>query len=656
MASTSSRGFSKKKGNAGTLSSLDDTLDQVLAEVEGHVDGGGGGGDDDAFDAADTSNPLDGDLDSGTSAAATPDLTTLSAAHRDTGGNSGPPNVVAGTDWINSVASSLVDVPENPGDEPRDMADSDGDEPVVRSPPRRGGGGGAGKHKDDRRSKSSRKRSALQSSSDAESDGGDGADAHESVSRSLTAARRTKRSRTDRRPSVDASPNASAVLVAGGDQDSAHQTSQLLNLIETARATSGSTDAGDAATPATSSAYADGTDSGSRSSGGAVDMSKAIDFSLVITQPVVFRDMLSSVAPILNTLLPMIIVNGPDFNGVRICGLNDSKVCYMRSQFSCDSAYVSPDAVAHHGGTDTPVYGPAGSVRGNERRVRFHVPTKIMAANVKNVPARMRLRVVKSSTHNEVVCGSYEGTSTQAHVVGGIPTMTPEMPTNMSAQEEAEANDPAHWDPELTLEHDASFTLDVELLRSALNMASLLKSENVSFIIKEPSEQTLGRRPDPVFKHMVMCVRVGDTNGSWTTNFFAIGRWDEVISGPEDGGVGAAPGTVPPSSPGAAAGGGGGGNGSVHPTPRSYTVSGVDQDCSMPTEMQNSLKVIFTNVYQVKEMSTFLSGVRGRISVGLARDGPIAIEHGNAQYRVLMLQAPRDLDQQTTAPPPAQSA
>jgi len=366
------------------------------------------------------------------------------------------------------------------------------------------------------------------------------------------------------------------------------------------------------------------------------DINLLFDFTLVIMQPAVLRNMLDSVCPLLEKILPLMVVSGPDFNGVRICGYNESKICYVRSQFTCDGAFVSPNAIQVHGGIERHMR-TAGGSEGVERCVRFHVPTKIMRANVASTPAGMNMRIFKSGQSEEIVCGACDPGSIRARSVGGMITMHPDV-SNLRPEEEAQINNPEMWDPDLALDHEATFTLDIEMLRNTLNMAALYEAQDVSFSVREPALQILDERPDPVYKHMVMTVRVSGDKGSHVSEFYATCRWDELAQG--DGTV------SQPATPNRSAGGGSDedGNGFMaQPTPRStYTVSGVDDKCSMSDEMLNSLQTRFTNMYKAKEMGLFLAKVRGRISVGLKRNQPIAIEHDSTQYRVLMLQSPAD--------------
>ncbi|AGO83903.2 hypothetical protein psal_cds_301 [Pandoravirus salinus] len=415
--------------------------------------------------------------------------------------------------------------------------------------------------------------------------------------RSLTSAPRSKRARGD-----ILAPDGS-VLRAGGsdvDDDPAYR-AQLLQLVASA--------------------------TNSRTTDLETGVGDLIDFYLVIGQPAVFREMIGSVSTLLDDRLPLLIDNRGAFCGVRISGMEKSQTCYVRAQFSCDTAYVSAGAISAYGGLENCVKDAAGAVVSVERMTRFHVHTKVMKACLDAIPKTMSLRVVKSARRDEIVFGCYDGPSSKRQDMACVPTVIAET-SDVSAEAEgvADDDDPTRWIVEMDCDHDALFSFSAESLRNAIAPAVALSADEVTFTVKEPREQLRGGRPAPV-RHAVLVVSVKGT-GSYSKPFYATGPWDDAQQE-----VGAStPSGAQPSLAGSAAS-----------TPRSYTV-GADADASMSTELEGTLEQRYANVYDVKKMMGFLKGIRGTVYVTLGEDMPISIAHGNTQYRVEMVQAPKNPD------------
>jgi hypothetical protein len=359
------------------------------------------------------------------------------------------------------------------------------------------------------------------------------------------------------------------------------------------------------------------------------DVDDDIDFYLTIGQPAVFREMIESISSLLDERLPLIIDSSGSFSGVRISGLEKSKTCFLRGQFSCDAAYVSAGAVARNGGIENRIEG----VSTVERMTRFHVETKILKPLLAAMPKTMGLRIVKSARYDEIVLGCYDGPSTKCQDTACVPVVVAHTSDVASGGEEGEAtagdfddDDPACWTMETAVEYDALFSLNVALLREAVGLATTLGVKEVVFAVKEPREQLRGGRPASV-RHAVLVVSVLG-NGSFSRRFYATGPWEDAGNG--DGGTPVQ--QARPSPPDSAAS-----------TPRSYTV-GAEGDGSMSTELESTLEQCYANTYDIDRMMPFLKGIRGAVYVSMGRDAPISIAHGNTQYRVEMTQAPKKVD------------
>nr|UDO47756.1 hypothetical protein [Pandoravirus massiliensis] len=375
-----------------------------------------------------------------------------------------------------------------------------------------------------------------------------------------------------------------------------------------------------------------------------------LEFSLTIDQPAVFREMIESVSTMLDDQLPVIVISGSTFGGVRIRGMEKTKTCYVRAQFSCSHHYVSAIAIANNGGRETRAEG-VGVV---ERVTRYHVSTKITKACLNAVPKSMCMRVVKSSKRAEIVFGCYDGPSSKRQDMACVPTLEPQ--TSVTDQDEAggaadDDSDPAQWDVEVVCAHDIMFAFPAEMLRSALAPATALDADEVTFSVREPREQRLGRRPANV-RHAVLMVSVKGkaASGYYSKPFYATSPWTDAGAAAANaaGHASASPSTPlasmsstqdagPQPSPASAAS-----------TPQCYTVS-ADADGSMSTELESTVEECYSVIYDVKKMITFLKGIRGTVEVSLGQGMPISIAHGNNQYRVEMIQAPKTEDDTRTA-------
>lgn len=428
-------------------------------------------------------------------------------------------------------------------------------------------------------------------------------DAASDSGRSLTSAPRSKRARGD-----ILAPDGSVLRSGGSDveDDSAYR-AQLLQLV------------------------ADATNSRACDPDAVGDL---IDFHLTINQPAVFREMIESVSTLLDERLPLIIDSARAFAGVRISGMEKSKTCYVRAQFSCDRAYVSAGAVASHGGLERRI----GGVAAVERMTRFHVATKVLKACLGAVPKTMSLWVVKSATRQEIVFGCHDGTSNKRQDTACVPTEhaeTSDVATDGDdgGGDDDGSNDPTRWIVDIDCEHDALFSFNAELLRNAIAPAVAFSADEVTFSVKEPREQLRGGRPAAV-RHAVLLVSITGT-GSYSKPFYATGPWEDGQE--QEAGVGASSSSAPHQTDSAAS------------TPRSFTIN-ADGEASMSAELESTLEQRYANIYDVKKMMGFLKGIRGTVHVALGRDMPISIAHGNTQYRVEMVQAPKNADATQAGP------
>ncbi|QBZ80889.1 hypothetical protein pclt_cds_291 [Pandoravirus celtis] len=439
--------------------------------------------------------------------------------------------------------------------------------------------------------------------------------------RSLTSAPRSKRARGD-----ILAPDGSVLRAGGSDvEDDPTYRAQLLQLVASA--------------------------TNSRTTDLETGVGDLIDFYLVIGQPAVFREMIESVSTLLDDRLPLIIDNRGAFCGVRISGMEKSQTCYVRAQFSCDTAYVSAGAIATYGGLENCVRDATGTVVSTERMTRFHVLTKVMKACLGAIPKTMSLRVVKSARRDEIVFGCYDGPSSKRQDMACVPTVIAETSDVSGAAEGSggegatgvveDDDDPTRWIVEMDCDHDALFSFSAELLRNAITPAVALSADDVTFTVKEPREQLRGGRPAPV-RHAVLVVSVKGT-GSYSKPFYATGPWEAEQQEATGTSSSTSSGAQPSPADSAAS------------TPRSYTV-GADADVSMSTELEGTLEQRYANVYDVKKMMGFLKGIRGTVYVTLGKDMPISIAHGNTQYRVEMVQAPKNPDAAGTAATTANTA
>ncbi|AGO82368.1 hypothetical protein pdul_cds_349 [Pandoravirus dulcis] len=431
--------------------------------------------------------------------------------------------------------------------------------------------------------------------------------------RSLTSAPRSKRARGD-----ILAPDGSVLRAGGSDvEDDPAYRAQLLQLVASA--------------------------TNSRTAELEEGVGDLIDFYLVIGQPAVFREMIESVSTLLDDRLPLIIDNRGAFCGVRISGMEKSQTCYVRAQFSCDTAYVSAGAVSTYGGLQNRIEDAEGVVV--ERMTRFHVHTKVMKACLGAIPKTMSLRVVKSARRDEIVFGCYDGPSSKRQDMACVPTVIAETSDVSGAAEDGGGGavaaasvidddaDPTRWIVEMDCAHDTLFSFSAELLRNAIAPAACMSADDVTFTVKQPREQLRGGRPAAV-RHAVLVVSVKGT-GSYSKPFYATGPWEPEPQ--EDAGASSSSSTAPSGTPQPSPAD------SAASTPRSYAV-GADADASMSTELEGTLEQCYANVYDVKKMMGFLKGIRGTIYVTLGKDMPISIAHGNTQYRVEMVQAPRNPD------------
>ncbi|AVK76923.1 hypothetical protein pmac_cds_235 [Pandoravirus macleodensis] len=368
-------------------------------------------------------------------------------------------------------------------------------------------------------------------------------------------------------------------------------------------------------------------------------INNTIEFSLTIDQPAVFREMIESVSTMLDDQLPLIINSGSTFGGVRIMGMEKSHTCFVRAQFSCSHHYVSALAVANNGGREVSAEG-VGVV---ERMTRYHVSTKIIKGCLNAVPKSMCMRVVKGGGRAEIVFGCYDGPSSKRQDMASVPTLEPQ--TSVAASEDGSGaltddNDPNQWDIEVVCIHDIMFAFPAEMLRSALALAAVFDANEVTFSVREPREQCLGRRPANV-RHAVLLVSVKGkaASGYYSKPFYATSPWTDTSADA----TGHATTTTASSSSSSSTQEIGGplpSPVSGASTPQCYTVS-ADADGSMSTELESTLEERYAMVYDVKKMVAFLKGIRGTVEVSLGEAMPISIAHGNNQYRVEMIQAPK---------------
>lgn len=364
-------------------------------------------------------------------------------------------------------------------------------------------------------------------------------------------------------------------------------------------------------------------------------ISNTIEFSLTIDQPAVFREMIESVSTMLDDQLPLIVNSGSTFGGVRIMGMEKSHTCFVRAQFSCSHHYVSALAVVNNGGREVSAEG-VGVV---ERMTRYHVSTKIIKGCLNAVPKSMCMRVVKGGGRAEIVFGCYDGPSSKRQDMASVPTLEPQ--TSVAASEDGSGaltddNDPNQWDIEVVCRHDIMFAFPAEMLRSALALAAVLDADEVTFSVREPREQCLGRRPASV-RHAVLLVSVKGkaASGYYSKPFYATSPWTDAGAGASGHAA-----TATSSSSSQEAGGPLPSPASGASTPQCYTVS-ADADGSMSTELESTVEERYAMVYDVKKMVAFLKGIRGTVEVSLGEGMPISIAHGNNQYRVEMIQAPK---------------
>lgn len=373
-----------------------------------------------------------------------------------------------------------------------------------------------------------------------------------------------------------------------------------------------------------------------------------IEFSLTIDQPAVFREMIESVSTMLDDQLPLIVNSGSTFGGVRIMGVDKSRTCFVRAQFSCSHHFVSGTAVANNGGREVRAEG-VGVV---ERMTRYHVSTKITKGCLNAVPKSMCMRVVKGGGRAEIVFGCYDGPSSKRQDMACVPTLEPQ--TSVAGDGDSGAltddNDPNQWDIEVVCSHDIMFAFPAEMLRSALALAAVFDADRVTFSVREPREQRLGRRPANV-RHAVLLVSLEGkaASGYYSKPFYATSPWtDAAAASDTTGHATTAASSSSSSSSGRDTGGPLPSPASGASTPQCYTVS-ADADGSMSTELESTVEECYAMVYDVKMMVTFLKGIRGTVEVSLGRDMPISIAHGNNQYRVEMIQAPKNDDETRTA-------
>jgi hypothetical protein len=444
----------------------------------------------------------------------------------------------------------------------------------------------------------------------------------DSVGVGLTSARPDRAKRRRREEEVLA-PDGTVVRPgdASAPEQDAAQMAQLLRLVASSSSSSSSS-AGDPEGERSSSSST--TTAASTGASRQEDAESAFDFSLAITQPTRFREMLASASSILTDRLPFIVSAGPDFAGVRISGIDKHQKCYVSARFACDSAYVSAQAVAVHGGVErrVPAADDGSSEGGVQRMVRFYVSTKLVNVCLGAMPKQMRMRVVKSSHRPEMVYGVYDGASTSEQDKASIPTLTD---TDSVADAVSDAGD--DWSVEMVPESDFVFVTDVDSVRSVLGMANALGVTEVAFSVKEPQAQIDGRRPD-VVKHVVMSILLSG-GAVYERNFYATMRWEDVPRSPAHSQRQRAPSSSSSSSAPS----------SARSTPLTCTM-GSEAECSMSAELHGTLKARFSNRYQVKDMLEFVKTARSQISIGLSQDEPIVLEHGNAQYTVYVMQAP----------------
>ncbi|AVK75862.1 hypothetical protein pkur_cds_229 [Pandoravirus kuranda] len=372
-----------------------------------------------------------------------------------------------------------------------------------------------------------------------------------------------------------------------------------------------------------------------------------IEFSLTIDQPAVFREMIESVSTMLDDQLPLIVNSGSTFGGVRIMGMEKTRTCFVRAQYSCSHHFVSGTAVANNGGREVRAEG-VGVV---ERMTRYHVSTKITKGCLNAVPKSMCMRVVKGGGRAEIVFGCYDGPSSKRQDMACVPTLEPQ--TSVGSDDGsgslADDNDPNQWDIEVVCSHDIMFAFPAEMLRSALALAAVLDAEDVTFSVREPREQRLGRRPANV-RHAVLLVSVKGktTAGYYSKPFYATSPWTDASVGAASTASTTTTTASSSSSTREDAGGPLPSPASGASTPQCYTVS-ADADGSMSTELESTVEECYAMVYDVKKMVAFLKGIRGTVEVSLGQNMPISIAHGNNQYRVEMIQAPKNDAETRTA-------
>lgn len=379
------------------------------------------------------------------------------------------------------------------------------------------------------------------------------------------------------------------------------------------------------------------------------DDDASIEFHLTVTQPGSFYEMLSSATSVLSDMLPIIVSNGPQFNGVSIRGTDKSKVCVLTAYYACDTAYVNPSALRTQRGNEERL--PCGGV---QRSIMYNVNGKLFCASMNAMPRQMCMRIVKCADRSEIVCGGYEGTSSMIRETCCIQTLV----ASMGGGGEGDAADNgAAMDDEVAMAFNTCvidnseymFMLNAENVRGIIGMASKWGTKAVCLSVQEPAAQLCGQRPDQ-YKHVVLMIHVQGTEGSHSRNFHARTPWadiDAMASAPEATSMAmnlGRPHTDAAARPSNAD--------ARTPDPNGFGSSLPSTPCIMRADDFDS-RSISTELYQTlqrdedlcyrcdaKMMFDFMKTVHGCVSIGIGKNSPIVLEHGDDQYRVRMFLAP----------------